>query len=118
LPEFALGTASHAADQLVSRDAVTRAKLLRALKLNSVGEGPIRFVGRLRQSCPPKHLNDLPFRDQQGNKHLSFGRCDQVILAPPARGGKRTSTRATPPDTHGRGRARFTAALAPWSGTS
>jgi hypothetical protein len=74
LPEFALGTASHAADQLVSRDAVTRAKLLRALKLNSVGEGPIRFVGRLRQSCPPKHLNDLPFRDQQGNKHLSFVR--------------------------------------------
>jgi len=86
VPAFALGTASYAADQLVSRDAVTRAKLLRALKLNRVGKRPIGFVGYLGESGPPKHFNDFLLRDQHGNQHLPFGRSDQVILSRLRRG--------------------------------
>jgi hypothetical protein len=50
----ALGTTSHAADQLVSGNAEARAKLRCTLKLNRIGQRTISLVGRLEMSRPAK----------------------------------------------------------------
>jgi hypothetical protein len=61
-PDVWLGAASHAADQHVLGDAVLSEKLLRAPAINALRQSSKDFIGKLRQSLSPKHLDDpLPF---------------------------------------------------------
>lgn len=66
---FALGAASHAADELVSGDAVAHPEIRGALKVNLVWQRPIGLVGRMVQSRPTKHGNELLLRELHGIGH-------------------------------------------------
>jgi hypothetical protein len=55
--------AAHAADQDVSANAEAfETKFLRVFEFDRVGERSIGFLGRLEQSRPPEHFNDVLLR--------------------------------------------------------
>ena len=66
-----LWAAAHAADQKVSRNSVTLAKLGRVLELDWVGQRPIGLLSRLRQPRLPEDLNDLLPRELHGEQQRS-----------------------------------------------
>jgi hypothetical protein len=81
--EHALWAAAHKADQYVSANAETfETKFLREFKLDRVGERSIGFLGRVGQSRPPEHFNDVLLRDLHGDPFFAVTVPPRIIGVP------------------------------------